>query len=484
VTTATFEPKKIVVTATSHWPFGDWAVERTVRILANDPQSVKDAAKTPGGTLVSGGGNQADATLKDFKLGDRQLTATLRIDDVSAGEYAGAVSLDPLVEKAASQEITLKARHGFEWPLIVLVFGMLGGVGGTWAYDRRRRRDVLRIALVDAATWLQFVPATAGVYDLQGKLVGTDPNVNLFPSANECRKSKPTLGVPRLYCQIRSAFGTQSLDARTKNVQEMLAQIDRWFRAGQAATALRAAIARLDDPDLASARTDSLLVAETLAAEPEADQAELTLAGVKAQAEVIKELADTWRLYEAAGRPADCSPLDVYKAAPSGIERTPEESRALALRLRVLGARISPPRLTREFALEAAVGAPGWSLATDQTTPVEAEAQAAEPPWASDEGGGYHLSQHIRRNVRLWDLFLFLAHASVAAIAFLLPVWLATAFGSFDQYVAVFAAGFLGKVALDQTLSPFRSIAITPAAQAASPGEAAAAKAQPTAADA
>ena len=158
VTTAVFDPKKLVLAETRHWPFGQTSVEHEVQLLATNPTATKNAAKNPGGSLVSGGGDSARAELKDLTVGAGTLAGNLRIEGVNQGEYVGTVTLDPLVEKAAAQEVTLKVRDGLEWPLLALVAGMLLGVGGTWLYEARRRRDVLRIALVDAASWLQFVP--------------------------------------------------------------------------------------------------------------------------------------------------------------------------------------------------------------------------------------------------------------------------------------------------------------------------------------
>jgi hypothetical protein len=467
VTTATFDPKKLVVVASRHWPFGEGSVERNVRVLASDPEAVRDAAKNPGGSLVSGGGDTARAELTDFEVANETLTAKLQIEGLDEGEYAGTVTLDPLVEKAAAQELTVKVRDGFEWPLLVLVLGMLAGVGGTWAYEARRRRDVLRIALVDAASWLQFVPRPAGVYDLQKELVGSDPNAKLFPSARECAKATPSLAVPRLYCAVQHAYTTERLDARTKDIQNMLARIDRWYRAGQAVRALRVAGAKLDD-QLAKIKGESNALAGILAEEPTGEDAELTLAKVKAQADVVDVLAETWRMYEAAGSPSNLSPLPVYEAGGDAVDRTPEQSRAIVLRLRTLQGKLRPePAFGIPNLYATRVGAPAWSLGTDPATPTAAEAQTPEPPWASEDGGGYFLSQQIRRSLRVWDVFVFLAHAAVAAIAYLLPIWVATQFGSWEQYLGVFAAGFIGKVALDQTLRPMRSTRLAPSAVAA-----------------
>ena len=463
VTKATFDPKKLVIAETRHWPIGDFSVEHEVRLLASDPAAARNEANNPGGSLVSGGGETAPAQLNDFKVGTGTLTATLRVEGVNQGEYAGTVTLNPLVEKAAAQEVTLKVRDGLEWPLIVLVLGMLAGVGGTWLYEARRRRDVLRIAVVDAASWLQFVPQPSGLYDLQTELVGQDPNTKLFPTSRECRFGKPSLEVQKLYCRIQHAYIPESLDTRTKEVQNLLARIDRWYRAGQAVGALRASDKKLDDDsELALVKRESEGLLEMLSEEPTGKDAELILAKVQAQAEVVSTLAKTWALYKAADSPKNLSPVPVYEAAGGAAERTPEQSSALVFRLRAHQAKLpEPPSFGTLDVREAFFGAPGWSLGTDQATPPKAGAEAVEPPWATDDGG-YLLSQRIRRSLRVWDAFVFVAHAGFAALAYVLPIWVATQFGSWEQYLGVFAGGFIGKVALDQTRGAVRSTRLAP----------------------
>jgi hypothetical protein len=139
-----------------------------------------------------------------------------------------------------------------------------------------------------------------------------------------------------------------------------------------AAGAIRAAVAKLDD-HLAKVKSDSSALAALLAEEPKGEDAELTLAKVKAQTEVVDVLAETWRLYEAAGSPPDPSPLPVYEAAGDGVDRTPQQSRAVVLRLQTLQAKL---RAEAAFGVPTLgvmqVGAPGWSLGTDQATPPAA----------------------------------------------------------------------------------------------------------------
>lgn len=87
------------------------------------------------------------------------------------------------------------------------------------------------------------------------------------------------------------------------------------------------------------------------------------------------------------------------------------------------------------------VTSPGDDLTTVRERPVNYK----------DETSG------LLRSLRFFDAFAFTASLLVAALAFLLPVYTATNFGTWDQYVGVFAAGFLSKVAIDQGLAPLRS---------------------------
>jgi hypothetical protein len=253
------------------------------------------------------------------------------------------------------------------------------------------------------------------------------------------------------------------LNDRTEDVQELLARIDRWYRAGQAADALRAAIGRIaDEQELSLVRRQSQELLEGLGSEPTGKGAELTLTKVQAQAEVVEALAKTWALFKASSAPPDLSPLPIYTEAGGAAERTPEQSSALVFRLRTHQSKLPQPTMFLTLDVgEAVLGAPGWSLGTDQRTPSSAGAQTAKPPWATEDGG-YFLSRRIRRSLRLWDTFIFVAQASFAAVAYVLPIWVATQFGSWEQYLGIFVGGFIGKVALDQTRGAVRSTRLAP----------------------
>ena len=475
---ATFEPNKIVVSTTRHWPppwpfREEWSAEETVRIRSTAPLVTGSNVEGSYGYLVSGSGGQLRADLADPIVRPSQsvITARLRIADISPGEYAGTVSLGPPAEKPPALEVTLKARDGFLWPWIVLVVGMFVGLGGTWAYDSWRRRRVLQSAVVDAAAWLQFVPCPKGVYDIQSGLVGDDVNKNLFPRGIACRGQ--TLGVPKLYCKIARSWTGEALDGRTEEVQALLARTDRWYRAGAALHAMNAASGLiLPERELAGIRNETSALAQSVATEPADDEAELTISRIKAQAQVLSIFAEAWRLFLKAGSPSASSPAALYAGVPAATERSPEDSRKLIGRLRSLAialqqATAPPIELGTTLFL---FGAPGESLATNLTTPAAAEPEVAEPPWTVDEGG-FQLSSRIRRRLRVFDVLIFGSHVLVATAAFLLPIWLASSFGSLDQYIAVFAAGFLGKVALDEAIAPVRSVRLAPIAPVATPAE-------------
>jgi hypothetical protein len=73
----------------------------------------------------------------------------------------------------------------------------------------------------------------------------------------------------------------------------------------------------------------------------------------------------------------------------------------------------------------------------------------------------------MRRTVRAFDASVYLAHLLIAGIAFVLPVYALTNYGTVDQYLLTFTAGFLGKVVLDQSLALVRSTRLAPAAKPA-----------------
>jgi hypothetical protein len=464
-----FDPKKVLLVSTRWKPWGEWTTSTNVRLRSSDLATANSQLEKSNARLT-GVGEQAPIRVTRIVQRQGLLEAKVEVDGIPrAGDYAGTLSVDPLDDKAAALEVTVKARHAFYFPVIALVLGMLLGVGGTSLYEIKRRRDVLRLALVDAGSWLQFTTGPNGLYTLQKELIGDDINADLFPSGTGCKGEQAKPALVKLYCDVGRARLRSTLDSRAVQVEQMLARIERWYRAGVALTALRKAVDLLPADAPASARSQSETLVNELAQEP-TDDSELLLARVNAQAGVLEALAAALREWRVRPEP-DKDPASVYRQFPSAAERTLDESRKLRVRLldlrAELAARPDPTRRVEVMLVSTEqpfVGAPPWSIATGAQTLSEAEAQQLEPPWAGDTGG-LVISRRIRTSIRTADVAAFLAHATVAVVAFLIPLYIATTFGSWSDYAAVFAAGFLGKVALDKSLSPFRSTKLGPSSQ-------------------
>lgn len=323
--------------------------------------------------------------------------------------------------------------------------------------EGRRRRQVLRLTLVRLASWLQTVDKPPGLYDLPKELVGDDVNRELAPTDRECKRL--AADAPRItqrYCALRNRWTQEQLDAETKEVERLLAEARLWYRASHAVGALRTSLAKLPpDDQLNDARNQTRALLDTFKV-PVSDtgEAESNILKARAQARVLDALAQTWLMWQAAGKP-DKSPMTVYTALS---DRTSEESLKLVAQLHELAAGFEAPR----GLLMAVRGdiVPRAHRAAAPSTP-----DSDDSPWDVSDGDDVGVGADIRRDVHTWDLALFATHALVAVVAFFLPVYVATNFGSHDQYFALFAAGFLGKIAIDQA-GPFRSVRLVPATEA------------------
>jgi hypothetical protein len=72
---------------------------------------------------------------------------------------------------------------------------------------------------------------------------------------------------------------------------------------------------------------------------------------------------------------------------------------------------------------------------------------------------------HVVRRVKLkpLDVVVYCGALAFGAVAFLLPVYTATNFGTWEQYLSVFVAGIVGKVVVDQAFTPLEPV-VAPAA--------------------
>jgi hypothetical protein len=131
--TSVFEPKRLTIVVrlgpgSVKWP----DASETVRIRGSG---------TPGKAtthLSSGDGGQLKATLKEPEPNSATPeTRQVSITDIEGpGEYTGVLSLDPTDQNAATLDLTVKARHNFWWPLLVIVVGAVVSWLGRKAFTR------------------------------------------------------------------------------------------------------------------------------------------------------------------------------------------------------------------------------------------------------------------------------------------------------------------------------------------------------------
>lgn len=474
-TAAAFEPKKFAVTTTRFriWDKEDWSAQADVRLIAKDAAATLPIARKAAGRLATGDGRQLRVRLKNVRAPEgstMRLMGRLTSGKIpGAGEYTGTLSLDPLDEKAASAEITLKARHYWLWPWFALLFGIGAGVLGTWLYDAYRRRSVLRIALIEAAEQLIGSPHRSDVFNIRRPLLETRAG-DLTPSATECHRSSPTeMGeVPRLWCKLRGATLAETLDELQDGVEDVTRRVDVWKRAADGALLLGAALDELPPtaPTVVRSQSEQLL-RDIKENEPSKADADATVQRLHGQSAVLRAFTQTWKVYVALGSPTGMNPGGLYEAAEDAATRSAEASRQLAARLREheLALQMRGPSATGDsmlFFRDEVAGRARMLVTSSGDDPILG-LTATTSAYGEE-------ARRLKRGLRIGDFSIFLGTLVVASLAFLLPVYTATNFGTLDQYFAVFAAGFLGKVAVDQGLAPIRSTRLKKPEEESKPG--------------
>jgi hypothetical protein len=498
--------------------------------------------------LRSDNGDSAHATLIDLAQSEDNptvATATLQIEgDLAPGKYEGTAPISSLSTDAPKLSVALESGNSFVLALLVVFAGAVAGGGLYLASNRRRRKELLRdqmkSLLDNYERTLKQVEADHADAEL--------PMWTLETYLGEDRTSWYVVkwnaivdfdgAVQTIWSDIHWARNDDDLDEVGKLVDELRARIVRWVTVANGIAELELAtkleprsIAGQSWDERATPRDTERLLEQIREIEPADDKAAKDLIDrIKRQARWHRILAEAWHArtmltLDMTSNPGAYDRNDEKMLKKIGLEaldtkacpesdRSAEEQIDLGLELTrcvdsirdtYAGAQkdldLPEPKAPGLIALPPTAAlmatAPGdGSLdeAMVEESFSEAHRKTVQSTRIGDGLRGTSASTHdgtrnpgaARATVRR-DGFWTLAIALISATAYI-PTIYNPAWGTCTDYVGAFAAGFLGKAAINWAAMPlFQSLrpskkAPESTASAAPAGTAAAAPAEKPAA--
>lgn len=138
---AAFDPAAVTLVAVQNFPKGAWDASETVHVHTTGDADTRKKLKLASARLSSDDGHQVTVAVNDPE-GDKDVTVQVEVEDIRhAGEYDGMLRLDPLDADSPTLAVTVKARHIWVWPLLLVIVSALGySVGSSWlgAYSKAK----------------------------------------------------------------------------------------------------------------------------------------------------------------------------------------------------------------------------------------------------------------------------------------------------------------------------------------------------------
>lgn len=382
--------------------------------------------------LVADSGSAARVRLRRpaEPRGDGLWTMDLEVTDVArAGTYAGVLRLDPAAADSPKLKATVHVQDFILWPLLVLVAGaLLGGLGRRYV-ELLRERNRVRTTLASAVR--SYRRAAAGAPASLPPLAGAEI---------EAERIDDALRHADAASEVRRAA-----DAATALVQRLA----RWVQLRNALTGLQAAVEGVPaDPEIEA--SDAIQDAEALLGDrtPDAEDADAVAQHVQLLADqraIVRLIGETWREHvrlravlgtgedhpEARAALRHQDPRTIYTQTPGPGSRDEADVARLLRRL------ATAARTLRWHAAEART----IFLSATEEDAAGAPGPAAEPFRVPDPAS-------LEAEVRTWDYALFAVSVVVVALAYLIPLYIGKAYGSWDDYLTAFAAGFAGTLVI------------------------------------
>ncbi len=495
--TLTFDQDGVTVVSTHDRPFDEGKEDTT----ETGPMHVTGGATQEQGQLAAtiieaGDGKEARVELRaPGKTASALKETTLRVTETDgAGEYTGKLSLPAEDGKAAEAlDVTLRVQDRWWFPLIVLLLGALLGGGGSRWYELHRGRELLKAELKrGVAAYGEAQEKASGVAGLK-TLDEEIGDTTSWPSWLKCRfgTDKPTAGARKLYCQVSTARTAEDLEDAKRAVDALLGKINRWRQLDHALRQLKVAVAAAQRTNDAPAADGQTVLDQDEIPLPADDAASTSLAtAIEGQAAAIvlydqalplwQQIAERYDELDPNDRAAFAryNPAQIYDRHTSMEARSVRTTARLLEQLRIALAGLR--RIEKELPLvvDADLGGFMFGIAPDYDVDARLDLLMRRGLSATEKarlfrvpvlsgvfslvpGALAHLRpvdvrtpDQIVSDVRALDWVVFFVTMIVTTAVYMVGLYVGKSFGSWNDYVAAFGAGFLGQLAVNWALFP------------------------------
>lgn len=495
-TGVTFEPQSVALKVTRGVGLTQTSGDTTkvrlrgpgvARLLAQYgrlPEPVEGQSPPPAATLLlaNDAGRQAVVELRDFRrIGPDLAEVKLRTQDVPAvGAYEGTIPLVPGTLDGPTLNVKVRSQLWFPIALALVLLGSLLGGLLPQVTALSGRKKALRTRLCDIAARYQEVRGTeaTAAWNLDERF-GPKP---WFPEKPAQTVNTP--GIASLWSNIHFSNSAKDLEDDTAAVLALEERLGWWLKVEPPARELRS-LQQLDLPDRGGRSwqdtqvvRDTSVLLECAHDEPENEAANTGLRlRLEKQLRLQRAFAEAWRSrydlelhysmaqvqeHQRLWNTADVDALDQRFSATPEAERSRTQGDALSADLKralsALGELAAVP--TGNGGVQVPAGPPALpgpvavkQLPAPAAAPVAVRSDA--PPAATAD------RPHPRLRVHPWrwmkgsgtDLLMTAMIPIVTVVAYMLPLYTGT-WGTWQDWLTAFAAGFLGQVAIKWALMP------------------------------